>query len=493
MTPSPAKMVSDILRNDFCAFINRSFIELNPDTTLLHNWHLEVVAQKLEEVLHGTCTRLIINLPPRHLKSHSASIAFPAWALGHFPSLQILCVSYGQDLADNLARASRKLITSPFYQATFDTRISKMRDTVADFETTKGGSRFSTSVGGVLTGRGADIIVLDDPLKSDDALSETKRTSVNEWYDNTLRSRLNSQERGSIVIIMQRLHADDLVAHVQESDDWDVVSFPAIAEEDEIYDVSTHYGSATFSRKKGDVLHPSFQSRAILETLRRSMTDYNFAAQYQQNPQPPSGLIVKRSWLKFYSEEEKPQPFDFVFQSWDSANKTTEASAYSACTTWGVKDRKLYLLHVFRDKLEFPDLKRAVRLQADIHKARFVLIEDKASGTSLIQQLQADHFTIVQAAPNLEGDKIMRLRAETPKIEGGFVLFPKTAPWLSEYLSELLSFPNGKYADQVDATVYALAWMTMNPRWSGWSQESVQGLENLISRMTFHQFLRSNT
>jgi hypothetical protein len=226
MTPSPAKMVSDILRNDFCAFINRSFIELNPDTTLLHNWHLEVVAQKLEEVLHGTCTRLIINLPPRHLKSHSASIAFPAWALGHFPSLQILCVSYGQDLADNLARASRKLITSPFYQATFDTRISKMRDTVADFETTKGGSRFSTSVGGVLTGRGADIIVLDDPLKSDDALSETKRTSVNEWYDNTLRSRLNSQERGSIVIIMQRLHADDLVAHVQESDDWDVVSFP---------------------------------------------------------------------------------------------------------------------------------------------------------------------------------------------------------------------------------------------------------------------------
>jgi predicted phage terminase large subunit-like protein len=158
-----------------------------------------------------------------------------------------------------------------------------------------------------------------------------------------------------------------------------------------------------------------------------------------------------------------------------------------------VKDRKLYLLHVFRDKLEFPDLKRAVRLQADIHKARFVLIEDKASGTSLIQQLQADHFTIVQAAPNLEGDKIMRLRAETPKIEGGFVLFPKTAPWLSEYLSELLSFPNGKYADQVDATVYALAWMTMNPRWSGWSQESVQGLENLISRMTFHQFLRSNT
>ncbi len=441
MAPSPARMAKDIFRNDLCAFIHRSFLELNPEATYHHNWHLEVLAEKLEEVGQGICRRLIINVPPRHLKSHSASIAFPAWILGHAPWLQILCVSYAQDLSDNLARSSRKLILSPFYEALFDTRLSKGREAVSDFETTQGGFRLSTSVGGVLTGRGADIIIVDDPLKADDALSDARRTSVNEWYDNTLRSRLNNQEEGSIVIVMQRLHADDLVAHVQETEEWEVLSFPAIAEGDETFQVSAPYGTATFSRKESEILQPNLMSRETLEPQRRAMTEYNFAAQYQQNPQPPSGLIVKREWLKFYSEEEKPQRFDLVFQSWDTANKDTDLSNHNVCTTWGLKDRKLYLLDVFRRKMEFPDLKRAVKQQAHLHKARLVLVEDKASGISLIQELRAEGFTIVQAAPALDGDKIMRLRAQTAKIEGGFVLFPKSASWLGDYLSELLAFP----------------------------------------------------
>lgn len=468
MPPSPEQMVSDIFRNDLCSFIRRSFIELNPASTLLHNWHHEIVAQKLEGVLYGTCRRLIINLPPRYLKSHSASIAFPAWALGHIPSLQILCVSYAQDFSDNLARASRKLMASPFYQAVFSTRISRSRDTISDFETTMGGFRFSTSVGGVLTGRGANIIIIDDALKADDALSDTRRNSVNDWYDNTLRSRLNNQETDSIVIIMQRLHADDLVAHVQEREDWDVVSFPAIAEEKETFRVSTHYGRAVFKRKAEEVLHPSFQSRAILETLRRSMTDYNFAAQYQQNPQPPGGLIVKRDWLKFYSPDEKPEYFGTILQSWDTAVKGTEISDFSVCTTWGIKDgTKAYLLDVFRKKLEFPELKKAVKHLATHHHATVVLVEDKASGSSLIQELRAEGFSMVQEAPALDGDKMMRLRGQTAKIEGGFVLFPKRATWLESYLSELLSFPNAKHDDQVDSTVFALAWIGANPRWGG--------------------------
>lgn len=241
MATSPAEMVAEILRKDLLAFIHRSFLELNPAATFQYNWHLEVIAQGLEDVAYGGCNRLIINVPPRHLKSHSASVAFPAWFLGHAPDKQVLCVSYAQDLSDNLARNSRRLMTSPFYQALFDTRISNTRDTVSDFETTEGGYRFSTSVGGVLTGRGADLIVIDDPLKADDALSEARRKSVNEWYDNTLRSRLNSQEEGAIIIIMQRLHMDDLVAHVQETEEWTVLSFSAIAEEDESYEVWSPY------------------------------------------------------------------------------------------------------------------------------------------------------------------------------------------------------------------------------------------------------------
>jgi predicted phage terminase large subunit-like protein len=193
------------------------------------------------------------------------------------------------------------------------------------------------------------------------------------------------------------------------------------------------------------------------------MTDYNFTAQYQQDPQPPSGIIVKRDWLKFYSPNEKPGRFDQVLQSWDTANKDTELANFSVCTTWGIKDKQLFLLDVFRRKLEFPDLKRAVTELAALHRSTIVLIEDKASGTSLIQELRADNFSLAQAAPDLDGDKVMRLRAQTAKIEGGFVLFPNEAHWLDDYLRELVSFPNAKNDDQVDSTVFALAWSTLHP------------------------------
>jgi hypothetical protein len=204
MALSPANMYADLLRYDLCAFIHQSFLELEQSKFHM-NWHIEVLAAKLEDVRQGRCKRLIVNVPPRHLKSHAISIAFPALVLGHDPAKKILSVTYAQDLSDNLARRSRALMTSAFYEALFDTRLSKGREAVSDFETTSGGCRLSTSIGGVLTGRGADIIIIDDPLKADDALSETRRRSVNEWYDNTLRSRLNSQEDGAIIIVMQRL------------------------------------------------------------------------------------------------------------------------------------------------------------------------------------------------------------------------------------------------------------------------------------------------
>jgi len=461
MAPSPARMCAHLLRHDLCAFIHRSFVELNPQTPFHSNWHIELIASKLEDVGRGRCRRLIVNIPPRHLKSHAISVAFPAWLLGHQPSKQILSVTYAQDLSETLARSSRSLMTSAFYQALFDTRLS--REAIADFGTPEGGYRFSTSVEGVLTGRGGDIIIIDDPLKADDALSDTRRRSVNEWFDNTLISRLNNREVGAIIIVMQRLHADDLVAHAQENEDWDVLCFPAIAEEDESYSFPTPYGRRQVDRKAGDALHPALFSKASLEAQRRAMTDYNFAAQYQQNPQPPSGVIVKREWLRFYDLSGKPSRFDQVLQSWDTANKDTELANFSVCTTWGIKDRLLYLLDVFRKKLDFPELKRSIRELANLHQAKIVLIEDKASGTSLLQELRADNFSIAQAAPNIDGDKVMRLRAQTAKIAGGFVLFPKEAAWLDIYLRELLSFPNSPNDDQVDSTVFALAWSTLNP------------------------------
>jgi predicted phage terminase large subunit-like protein len=487
MAPTPANMYADVLRHDLCAFIHRSFLELNAREEFLSNWHIETLAAKLEEVRRGSCKRLIVNLPPRHLKSHVISIAFPAWLLGHDPSKHILSVTYAQDFSDNLARKSRTLMTSPFYQALFDTRLAKGREAVSDFETTPGGTRFSTSVGGVLTGRGADIIVIDDPLKADDALSEPRRRSVNEWFDNTLRSRLNSQEKGAIIIVMQRLHADDLVAHVRQHESWDVLSFPAIAEQDETYDFLTPYGRRRIHRSPGEILQPALLSPTALEAQRRGMTEYNFVAQYQQDPQPPSGIIVKREWLKYYEPGDLPRKFDQIFQSWDTANKDTELSNFSVCTTWGLKDRRLFLLDVYRHKLEFPDLKRAIRKLAALHRAKIVLIEDKASGSSLIQELRAERFSLVQAAPAMDGDKVMRLRAQTAKIEGGFVLFPKQAHWLGTYLHELISFPNSKYDDQVDSTVFALAWVTLNPP-SGWTDENINNFAKLVDGLVMDRY-----
>src|SRR5229473_6461572 len=216
-----------ILRRDFLSFAERAFYELNPQTVLSMSPYIEVMAAKLEACRLGRCSRLIINVPPRYLKSHLASIALPAWYLAHYPSRHVICACYGQDLSDKFARDTRTVMLSPWYQRLFPTRIAEWRVAVHDFSTTDQGTRLATSVNGPLTGRGADLIVIDDPLKPDDALSEPRRTAVNDWYDNTLLSRLNDKVTGCIIIVMQRLHQDDLVGHVLEQENWDVLSFPA--------------------------------------------------------------------------------------------------------------------------------------------------------------------------------------------------------------------------------------------------------------------------
>lgn len=486
MIKSPSELYADILRADFTAFIQRAFQELYPQASFEMNWHVELIAAKLEEVRLGRCKRFILCLPPRHFKSFIASIAFPAWLLGHQPGKEVMCVSYGQDLADKFARQCRSLMNSPFYRYLFPTRLSDERNAVAEFETVQGGSRIATSVGGSVTGRGGNVVIVDDFLKADEALSDAKRTSNNDWWDTTLSNRLNRPGDDAFVIVNQRLHADDIVAHVQREGPWDVLSLAALAEEAERHEYMTPYGRRVVHRRPGDVLHPAILPAAEIERLRRSMTDYHFSAQFQQNPQPLSGLVVQRKWLKYYAERDKPDRFDTILQSWDTANKATELSDYSVCTTWGVKGHKLYLLDVFRDKLEFPELKYRVVSLAGRWHANVVLVEDKSSGTQLIQELRAGGFTKVQAAPSLDGDKVMRLRAQTAKIEGGFVLFPHEAHWLDSYLRELLSFPNSKYNDQVDSTVYALAWITLHPQCT-WNNESLKGLESLTQGLMFNR------
>lgn len=448
-----------ILRSDLMSFVHRSFLDLNPDTKFKSSPHIEAIVTKLEACRQGEIRRLIINLPPRHLKSHTASIAFVAWLLGHNPAEQIICASYGQDLADKLARDCRTIMSSNWYRGIFPTRFAG-RTSLSDFLTTKQGFRMSTSVGGVLTGRGANFIIIDDPLKPEEALSESGRNGVNEWYDNTLLSRLNDKQTGCIIIIMQRLHQNDLVGHVLAKENWEVLSFPAIAEKDEVHLIKSPLGKRLFIRKPGDILHPERESQETLAGIRKSLGEYNFVSQYQQNPAPVGGSMIKTAWLRYYDPRDRPQGFHRIVQSWDTANKAGELNDYSVCTVWGVYDGRYYLLDVERRRLNYPDLKRAAIDLARRYAAHTVLIEDKASGVQLIQELVGElHSVVTGYKPPTGTDKVMRLHAQTDLFEAGRVLLPKEAPWLNDYVAEITGFPGTKFDDQVDSTTQALDHM----------------------------------
>src|SRR5437660_6177684 len=308
----------------------------------------------------------------------------------------------------------------PWYRRIFPTRLATQREVVQEFITTRQGYRLATSTGGVLTGRGADIILIDDPLKPEEALSEAQRQGCNEWYDHTLYSRLNDKRHGAIVIIQQRLHEDDLVGHVLGQEQWEVLSFPAIAEKDEEHRIEKILEPRRFTRRQGEALHPDREPLEVLDRIRRTIGEHNFAGQNQQSPARLGGGLVKAEWFKRYRENELPERFDRIVQSWDTANKATELSDFSVCTTWGVSGKDLFLLGVFRRRLEYPALKRAVREQQSLFGASEVLIEDKASGTQLIQELITDGCHGVTSYQP-ECDKVMRMNAQTAMIENGFV------------------------------------------------------------------------
>jgi predicted phage terminase large subunit-like protein len=470
--------VEAALRSDFYSFLVRAFVDRNGAAAFVPGWHIEVMAARLAALREGGSKRLIVNIPPRHLKSLAASIALPAWLLGHDPALAIVNATYAQDLSDAFARDCRDLMASHWYRASFPTRLRAARPPLRELVTTRGGFRLATSVGGVLTGRGADVILIDDPLKPADAMSEARRTGANAWFDGTLYSRLNDKTKGSIVVVMQRLHEDDLVGHVLKTEGWEIVSFPAIAESDESHEIETPFGLKSFARQEGEALHPEREPLATLERIRSTIGEANFAGQYQQRPAPAGGGMIREAWFPRFSEAERPQRFERIIQSWDTANKRHELADYSVCTTWGLKGPNAYLLNVFRKRLSFPDLERAVIDQDALFSPEVILIEDRASGTQLIQALiEKGVSRATRYSP--EGDKVMRLYAQTAAIENGFVWLPREAPWLADYLRELTLFPAGRHDDQVDSTAQALAWIRSRPRAPGvaeyWRRMAGQG------------------
>ena len=451
--------MAGILRLDLNSFICRAFQELNPQTEYMHNWHVDLIASKLTEVSEGKIKRLIINIPPRNLKSICASVAFPAWLLGHFPSKKVICASYANDLAIKHAMDCRQVMQSPWYQETFpNTRLSPTRTAIQDFTTTKNGGRMAVSTGGGITGRGADILIIDDPLKPDEATSDVVRKGVNDWFDGTAYTRLDSKKDGVIIIIMQRLHLDDLVGYVQEKGGWDIVNLPAIAEEYSEHQFNTIYGPRQVIRQVGTPLHGARESLQTLAIIKASMAEFQYYGQYQQSPVPMGGGMIKTDWLQRYTLQELPDNFELMIQTWDTASKVNNFCDYSVGITLGIKDKRIYVLDVVRARMDFPTLRKAAIAAYHQYKPHTILIEDASSGTQLVQDLkELDIYCVKPIKP--EGDKKTRLFAQASVFESGKVYLPAQAPWVNDFMYELTSFPSAKFDDQVDAMSQGLSYL----------------------------------
>ncbi len=444
-----------LLRNDLVLFVHRCFQTLCPGEKFMHNWHIEVIAYHLEQVRRGEIHRLIITLPPRSLKSILTSVALPAYLLGHDPTAQILCASYASPLSLKHARDCRTIMSSGWYQKVFRrTRLHPTKNTEAEFMTTQMGCRLATSVGGTLTGRGGNFIIVDDPLKADDAFSEVALQNCHEWFHNSLLSRLNNKKRDPIVVIQQRLHENDLPGELLEKGGWVHLNLPAIAEEPERIAIGPN---RYHERKPGEALHPERESLEVLERLREELGSIPFAAQYQQSPVPIDGGMVHLKWFPRYKDKPVKENSDLIVQSWDTACKAEDYNDYSVCTTWLIHERRFYLLHVHRERLEYPALQKKISALAKLHHANRILIEDKAAGTSLIQDLRnSTDLNILRFEP--KDDKQTRLMAVTALMESERIVLPEKAFWLEAFEHELLVFPRGRHDDQVDSVSQFLTW-----------------------------------
>jgi predicted phage terminase large subunit-like protein len=414
------------LRSDFLAFLEKCFVTLEPGLRYQDNWHIWALAEAL-----------------RHVQND--------------PRKRIICVSYSESLAKAHAAAFRTIVKSSWYREAFPAfQIRRGGDREVETITTELGYRYAVSIAGPVLGRGADLIIGDDPMSPVSALSEATRTrEINLWMGSH-RSRLNNKLEGAIILVMQRLHEQDLVGHVRGSEDWDQLVIPAISPEAKRYLVGP--GAADFyDRAAEEVLHPDREPREVLDATRRALGSLTFSAQYLQDPIPPGGNVIKRSWLRFY--DEPPSEFDRVIASWDTASTLAETSDWSVGTVWGAVGQDFYLLHVRRERLETPDLRRAiVDLDRD-WSVDVTLIEHTELGRAIAQDLRAAR-TMRPLLERAHLDKLARLLAVSARFEAGQVLLPREAPWLGVYMAELLAFPAGQHDDQVDATSQALRYLT---------------------------------
>lgn len=449
---STFKLPHKFLRHNFKCFLLQCFYTLLPRTQFIDNWHIDLILEYLKAIEASKLTRFIINIPPRNLKSTIISVSWTAWLLGKDPTKKIIIASYSLNLSFKHSQDTRHIMNSDWYRKVFPkTVIAKGSNEKAKFVTTEQGFRMATSVYGTLTGEGADVLIIDDPLTPIQAVSSVKRQKVNDWFEQTFSTRLNDKKKGVILIIMQRLHQDDLSGYLLQKNYWSSLILPAICEQDTCFS----FGNFSHNFMRNEFLNPRREGHSEIERAKEELGSYGFNAQYQQAPLNVNSGIIKAEWIKRYSS--MPTDYQLCYQSWDCAVSISVHADYSACTTWAVLNKELYLIDVFHAQLDFISLKNKVVNMHEMYKPAAVIIENKASGIPLIQELIS--ATTVPATKYLpKCDKENRLLMIANLFESGKVLLPKNSAWLAEFEQELFLFPNASHDDMVDSMSQFLNW-----------------------------------
>tara|TARA_R110002051_G_scaffold251_5_gene1031 strand:- start:763 stop:2346 length:1584 start_codon:yes stop_codon:yes gene_type:complete len=457
-------------------FIKGAWGQLEPGRDYHDNWHIESICEHLEAVASSELRRLIINIPPRHMKSLTCAVSFPCWTWITQPNKQFLFASYAQSLSTRDSVKCRRLLSSSWYQENWghSFKLTTDQNQKQRFENDQNGHRISTAVNAGVTGEGGDIIVIDDPHNVKQAESETIRNDTLDWWDTALPSRLNDPTTGAFVIIMQRVHQSDLTGHILKNeaesfaDDlqtdpeaWTHLCVPAEYERNHPHFFKTTLAGAKYTvdprKDEGELLWPNRFTPKALNNLKSSLGTYGSAGQLQQRPSPKGGGILKAKWWRKWEKDKGDPNYIYVVQSWDTAFSQSSTASYSACTTWGVFKHggryNIMLMHRYRERDEYPELRRKAKVMYQEMTPDAVLIEKKASGQSLLQDLRQAGIPAISYSP--ERDKISRAHSASAMLEAGLVWAPERN-WAQQVINMCAIFPAGDGADIVDTCTQAL-------------------------------------